>query len=347
SLIEGLLGWYQEQTKIQFECFDLRMNVAYRTYLYGRWGRKKVEHDPRGYRFVDLGNSSRFTDIDPRKLRIAIANYKNMYKHHSNGKHEYLFPQSFLDSDCVISIPKLKTHRRTAVTLALKNFMGIPALKDSLPHFIVGSPREGGDQYVNPSLRKSIVTRLHDIKESNPFVPVKFVCAIAKNLLWNSHKIIPFKDDIYEGMWYGNDTLWRTLSDLNRAVIYADREGKLRDTPQRNVFFLLDGVVGGEKNGPLLPDPVYAGVMLGGYNPVTIDAVGASLMGHDIEKIPLIKKTFEKNNERDPLFKGEPEDIRIFIADGELDLEEFRRMKKLDFEPHPGWKGHVELAPTG
>lgn len=344
SLIRDLLDWYRDKTKVEFECFDLRMNVAYRTYLYGRWGREKVEQDPRGYQFVDLGSSSRFTDIDPGKLRIAIASYKNMYKHHSGGKHEYLFPQSFLDSDCVISIPKLKTHRRTAVTLALKNFMGIPALKDSLPHFILGSPSEGGDQYINPSLRKSMVTRLHDIKESTPYIPVKFICAIIKNLLWNSHKIIPFKDDIYEGMWYGNDTLWRTLSDLNRAVMYADRNGKLCDKPQRNVFFLIDGIIGGEKNGPLLPDPVYSGVMLAGYNPVTIDAVGATLMGHDIEKIPLIKKTFEKDNDRNPIFKGLPEDIEIIDNGRSLTLEDLKKMKNLHFEPHPGWKGHVELG---
>lgn len=148
SQIEQLLQWYADQTQVQFEWFDLRMNKAYRTWLYGRWGRTKVEQDPRGYHFVDLGERSCFNGIDPKRLRIAVSSYKNMYKHHSNGKHEYLFPGSFLQSDVVISIPKLKTHRRTAVTLALKNFMGIPSWKDSLPHFITGSVQEGGDQYI-------------------------------------------------------------------------------------------------------------------------------------------------------------------------------------------------------
>jgi len=97
-------------------------------------GAAKVEQDPRGYRFIDLKDKSAFEGIDPKRLRIAIASYKNMRKHHAPGKHQYLFPKSFLESDVVISIPKLKTHRRTAVTIALKNFMGLPALKDSLPH---------------------------------------------------------------------------------------------------------------------------------------------------------------------------------------------------------------------
>ena len=343
SDIDPLLGWYRAQTSIPVECFDLRLNRAVRTYLYGRWGREKIEHDPRGYRFVDLGDLSYFKDIDPKRLRIAIASYKNMYKHHSNGKHEYLFPQSFLDSDVVISIPKLKTHRRTAVTLALKNFMGLPALKDSLPHFITGSVAEGGDQYINASIRKKMVTRLHDIKEANPFIPVKFVCAVVKKFLWESRRVIPFKDEIFEAMWYGNDTLWRTLLDLNRAAIYADKEGKICDTPQRNYFGLIDGIIGGEGDGPLVPDPVPAGVFIAGYNPVALDAVGATMMGFDINKIPLITKGFEDAKSKSPLYAGTKEDIRVIDGENVLDLSDLIKRRYLTFEPHPNWKGHVEL----
>ena len=107
-----------------FQFYDERIPEGiYSGATFDKW-RKKVEQDPRGYRFVDLGDKSCFNDIDPKRLRIAIASYKNMYKHHSGGKHEYLFPQSVLDSDVIINIPKLKTHRRTAVTLAIKNLMG-------------------------------------------------------------------------------------------------------------------------------------------------------------------------------------------------------------------------------
>lgn len=343
SRIEQLLQWYTEQTPVEFEWFDLRMNKAYRTWLYGRWGRTKVEQDRRGYYFVDLGERSCFNGIDPKRLRIAVASYKNMYKHHSNGKHEYLFPGSFLQSDVVISIPKLKTHRRTAVTLALKNFMGIPSWKDTLPHFITGSSKEGGDQYIYPSVRKRICTFLHDVKESNPYIPVKFVCAVIKKFVWNSCKVIPFKDDISEAMWYGNDTLWRTLIDLNRAVIYADKSGNMCDTPQRKVFFLLDGIIAGEKSGPLVPDPVYPGVLLGSFNAVTIDAVGATLMGFDIDKIPLISKAFENGKVKSRLFNGNRNDIKIIDGDEIFNLVEFQKKRNLKFEPHPGWKGHVEL----
>lgn len=113
-----------------------------RTWLLGRWGREKVEHDRAGYRLVDLGETSRFRDVDPRKLRIGVADPREMYRHHSQGHHEYLLPQSVLDSDAIISIPKLKTHRRAGVTLTLKGFFGLVAAKESLPHYTVGLPRK-------------------------------------------------------------------------------------------------------------------------------------------------------------------------------------------------------------
>ncbi|MGV7223011.1 MAG: DUF362 domain-containing protein [Nitrospinales bacterium] len=341
--ISDLLDWYRNQTSIPIECFDLRIVRGTRTWLWGKWGRKKVEQDPLGYTFVDLGDLSCFKDIDPKRLRIAIASHKNMYKHHSNGKHEYLIPNSFLQSDVVINIPKFKTHRRTAITLALKSYMGIPALKDSLPHFITGSVEEGGDQYINPSLRKKIVTTLHDNIQSNPFTAIKFVLAVIKKILWNTHWIVPFKDDVYEAMWYGNDTLWRTLVDLNRIVFYADKEGKIRDTTQRDHFFLIDGIIGGEKNGPVSPDPVPLGLLMAGFNSPAMDAVGATLMGFDIEKIPLIKKALETNNQASPLFSGNPADIKVLDNGKEYTISELGRHRNLNFEPHPGWKGHVEI----
>jgi uncharacterized protein (DUF362 family) len=344
SHIQGLLEWYGNQTTIPIECIDLRINRGVRTYLYGKWGRVPVDQDPRGYRFVDLGDLSCFKDVDPKRLRIAIADHKIMSKHHSNGNHEYLFPKSFLDSDVIISIPKLKTHRRTSVTLVLKNFMGIPSLKDSLPHLITGSVSEGGDQYIYPSFRKRICTILHDQIQSNPFIPFKFACAVTKRIIWESNRILPFKDDIYEGMWYGNDTLWRTLLDLNRAAFYADKDGNICETLQRDFFCVIDGVIAGEKNGPLYPDPISAGVLLAGFNPVAVDATGASVMGFDIEKIPMIKKGLEANKERNPIFFGAKDDIKLLDGEDILSLQEVAKQKNLGFEAHPTWKGHVEIT---
>jgi uncharacterized protein (DUF362 family) len=342
SRIDQLLAWYRKQTPIPIECFDLRTVRGVRTWLYGKWGRKKVAQDPRGYQVVDLGDESFFKGVDPKRLRIAIASYKKMYEHHSGGRHEYVFPKSVLESDAVINIPKLKTHRRTAVTLSLKNFMGLPASKACLPHFQTGSVEEGGDQYIHPSWRKRVCLVLHDQIQTRSLVPVKFLFAVIKKLIWDTHKIVPFKDNVYEAMWYGNDTLWRTLLDINRIVFYADKQGKLRDTPQRQNFCLIDGIVAGDGNGPLSPNPRTPGVLLAGYNPAAVDAVAASIMGFDIDKIPLVRRALDENTQRRPIFRGSREEIEVIDGDRTLSLADVQRETNLGFEAHPQWKGHVE-----
>ncbi|MFC1734855.1 DUF362 domain-containing protein [Candidatus Hydrogenedentota bacterium] len=340
--IDKVVEWHRAHSPIPIEHFDLRLSRSKRTWLYGKWGRKKIEHDPRGYQLVDLGNKSYFKDIDATKLRINCAPHQNMYKHHSNGRHEYLFPKSFLESDVIINLPKLKTHRRTGVTLALKNLMGLPAMKDSLPHWQNGCPEEGGDQYLHPSPRKRTCTKLDDIIQSNPHIPVKFVCAVVKKILWNSHRIIPFKDDYYEAMWYGNDTLWRTLLDLNRTAFYADKNGVIQDTPQRGHFCLLDGILAGERDGPVSVDVVQAGVLIAGLNPVAVDCVGTSLMGFDIDKVPLVSKGIDDCEHTFPVFFGKREDIQVIDGPDVLSLSQFAERRNLRFEPHPNWKNHIE-----
>lgn len=344
SGIADLLAWYRQQTTIPIECYDLRLERTVRTYLYGRWGRKKVEQDPRGYRVVDLGDESYFRDVDPSRLRIAVASYKNMYKYHSEGRHQYVFPRSFLESDVVINIPKLKTHRRTAVTLALKNYMGIPACKDSLPHFTTGAPCTGGDQYIHPSRRKEICLWLHDRIQSSPYVPMKFTWAVLKKLIWNSSKIVPFRDEVYEAMWPGNDTLWRTLLDLNRIVMYADREGKLQDTLQRRQLHLIDGIIGGAGDGPLSPDPVDSRVLLAGLNAACLDAVAATLMGFDFEKAPLIARGLADAAHKRPVCTIGRDEIQINAGAETLTLETLKERHNLHFAPHPNWAGHIEIA---
>ncbi|MGA2204234.1 MAG: DUF362 domain-containing protein [Terriglobales bacterium] len=343
SQIDQLVAWYREQTPVPIELFDLRIYRAVPSWMGGERARAKVEEDPRGYTFINLGQHSHFEGIDPKLLRINIASHKDMLAHHGPAKHEYLFPNSVLQSDAVISIPKFKTHRRTAVTMALKNHMGLPALKDTLPHFMLGSPKEGGDQYPNPSARKRFHTWLRDRVEESPFIAVKAFYSGIDRLVWHSRYLRPFQDNVNEGMWYGNDTLWRTLLDVNRTLFYSDKEGKIRDTIQKRYFCLMDGIVGGEGDGPISCDPVTPGVLLAGFNPVAFDAVGASLMGFDIDRIPLVKRGLEQPSAK-PLFRGGRGTIRVIDGDETLTLQEFQTRRNLKLAPHPNWAGHLERA---
>jgi hypothetical protein len=342
SQIDKLLEWYKGRTDIPIECFDFRIYRRVRTWLYGEWGRKKVQADPRGYKTVDLGPYSNFRDVDPRILRINVASHKEMYRAHSEGRHEYVFPNSVLEADAIISIPKMKTHRRTAVTLGIKNFMGLPAWKDTLPHFRIGCPEEGGDQYPNRSWRKRIHTRVRDWAETTEWTPAKFLWTSTDKAIWATRWIYPFKDNVNQAMWYGNDTLWRTLLDINRAVFYSDKSGKLCDTIQKKYFCLIDGIVGGEKDGPISCEPVYPGVLAAGFNPVAFDVVVASLMGFDIDRIPIVKRGVATMNEPKPLFWGGIESVQVSVGNERMGLAEFNARHNLKYAAHPNWVGHVE-----
>ena len=159
--------------------------------------------------------------------------------------------------------------------------------------------------------------------------------------------IIPFKDDVFEAMWPGNDTVWRTLFDLNKIIFYADKNGTLRDTQQRAYFCLVDGIVGGAKDGPIANEPVYSGVLIGGHNPVMVDAVGATIMGFDIKKIPLVQNALDDRTSVFPAFEGGANSIRVVDGDTIKTLQELADTRNLHFEPHPNWKGFIELDTNG
>ncbi len=115
------------------------------------------------------------------------------------------------------------------------------------------------------------------------------------------------------------------------------------DTQKRGFFCIIDGIIGGEKDGPLAPDPVGAGILVAGHNPLAVDAVATTLMGFEIEKIPVIKKALKHKDYINPVFSGTKEDIKVIDRGKIFNLYELKRNYNLKFEPHPNWKGHVEL----
>ena len=56
------------------------------------------------------------------------------------------------------------------------------------------------------------------------------------------------------GAWYGNDTAWRMTLDLNNIIHYSDKNGIIKKDQQiRKNLVLVDGIIGGEGEGPLSP----------------------------------------------------------------------------------------------
>ena len=89
-----------------------------RSFNLGLLIRTRLPGDPRGYRVVDLAEQSRFAAPGApagRDLRFHRSHYQTPVAHHTGGRHEYSAPGTVLDANVVINLPKLKTHKKTAV----------------------------------------------------------------------------------------------------------------------------------------------------------------------------------------------------------------------------------------
>jgi uncharacterized protein (DUF362 family) len=290
--------------KLDAEILDLRRE-AWRTANGVIVERRKLPEDPRGYVRVDLGDKS---CLAGKTGKFYGADYDTAFtaQHHSNGKHEYLLSRSAMDADVFINLPKLKTHKKVGVTLSLKNLVGINGDKNYLPHFCIGTPDEGGDEFPDSSVRNKVQSKLAGALKGGPWwTPT--VRRVGSKIFGDSGKVVR------SGNWYGNDTTWRMVLDLNLAFF---------ERPRRYVS-IVDGIIAGEGNGPMEADPKPCGVLLAGEHPVAVDFVAAKLMGFDWRKIPMIR-----------------EGMRVFelsAGDIEADVGECFR-----FKPHFGWKGHIE-----
>jgi uncharacterized protein (DUF362 family) len=252
-----------------------------RSFNLGLLVRERLPGDPRGYAVVDVGERSRFEDagapVGP--LCFHRSHRATPAGHHRRGHHEYGLPRSVLEADVVISVPKLKTHKKTGVTLALKSVIGLSHEKYWLPHFTAGHPGVGGDEYDRPQgLGERIENRLSRLP------------------LPGGHSLVaraprsPAPPKVIDGSWEGNDTLWRTILDLNRALLFADRDGRVRDVPQRRTLAIVDGIVAGEGEGPLGATPVRAGLLVAGRDPALVDAVATRVIGFDPARIALVRE---------------------------------------------------------
>lgn len=304
---------------------------------------KKLTGDPSGYAPVDLGKHSLLVPLnnDSDKFQVTSYDCAEMRDHHNTKKHEYLIPKAVLNADVIINLPKLKTHRKVAITAALKNLVGINGFKDWLPHHRSGSISEGGDEYKNRSFLKRLQSHLFErtnIVPDSSLNPLRLATARVAGKV--SRRFSP--DTYSEGSWYGNDTLWRTVLDLNRLLIYANSEGFITDTPQRNVITFVDAMIAGEGEGPMEPDSRTCGLLVGGRNPVAVDAVLATMIGFDYKNIPMIANGFEINDL--PLTTFKISDIALVTNDTRFEeLMVGKPFNVFCFTPPAGWMNHVEL----
>jgi uncharacterized protein (DUF362 family) len=298
--------------------------------------------DIKGYYRVNLGMKSCLAPVSSHynKYRVTFYDPREMKEHHNSHTNEYIIPRSILEADVIINLPKLKTHRKVGITAALKNLVGINGHKDWLPHHRVGPVVEGGDEYKDRNIFKVLQTDLDEKIHRNHQSILNSARLIGIRAVNKLSRILG-TDKYYEGSWYGNDTLWRTVLDLNRLLIYADKGGKMTLERQRRCFTIVDAIIAGEGEGPMEPDSRKLGMVVGGKNPLAVDAVLATLIGFDYRKIPIIKNGFSLDQW--PLVKFKHSDITVRSNnDLQTVLKVGEPFHEYDFKPAAGWVGYIE-----
>jgi uncharacterized protein (DUF362 family) len=314
-------------------------------------------------RFVlfDLGRESLLEPISANQnpFRVAWYDPRLMARTHHAGVHQYLVAKEVVEADIIINLPKLKTHKKAGVTCALKNLIGINGNKEYLPHHRLGGSKRGGDCYPGNGALKRALEYLSDRQN--------LTSSYAAGMLWRllfaaaAHTSRAQGDRTgIDGSWSGNDTIWRTCLDLNRILLYGRSDGTrsdgnrsngimvngvMTDEIQRRVIHVADAVVAGQANGPLAPQPLNLGLLLGSNNAAAIDWVGAHLLAYDPEKIALVRHAFDQF--RWPIADFRSSEVSVT---GDLGEGSPRRLLETVRQPviHPaGWRDAAADLPPG
>jgi uncharacterized protein (DUF362 family) len=353
--LDAIAEFYENKFKFKIEYYDLRnfelINNREKAYYENR---RQLSGDPDGNVIINLGKDSAFYGLPHDNYYGADLNRDETISHHHDDVHEYSVSGTILSADTVISVPKLKVHKKVGVTLNIKGLVGINTNKNYLVHYRIGRPSEGGDQLPDgrPAYDNFLIKAqrfLYDRTLAKMSRTGDYIYRTA--LFCYNHFIKPFRKvsestvEVDSGNWHGNDSAWRMAADLARIFYFADSGGKVHDSVQRRVFSLIDGIVAGENRGPLLPDPKNCGLLIAGDNFLAVDLVASRIMGFDKDKI----RTFDIINDQSINFGlRNIDDIEIISPDGNWNGKQFFRKDtdipgSVNFVPHPGWIGQIEL----
>lgn len=249
--------------------------------------RKRLPGDPRGEADVDLGDASAFTGSGHRPERLRGSDYDPSVTRssHCDGRHSYSLCRTFLEADLLVVVPKVKTHKKVGLSLAMKNLVGLVGEKNGLPHHTAGFPGRGGDEYPRPSAR--VVVRQWAIERARPLLARGRFTRSFRALRRLENATLP-EVVARSGNWWGNDTAWRMALDLVTAL---RRERRDRGLP---TLFVYDGLVVGEGDGPLSPEPLPWGLLAGCSDPVAGDLAVTRELGLDPARFPILTEALER-----------------------------------------------------
>jgi uncharacterized protein (DUF362 family) len=295
--------WYRSRFGLECRVLDLRHHHMPDLRYYGfKAGRVALPGDPQGFTELDLGGQSLFRGIPFFLFRGTYNDRFETFRFHAFRKHRYVFSNSILNADVFISIPKLKAHAKVGLTLNVKGLIGTIANKNCLVHWRIGFPKFGGDEYPNPERKRDYCKLLFQHLLSD-FVPERVYFRLRnyfneRPLGRHYNHWIAIESQrkrMLRGSAETNDTTWRMTVDVYNAFVRDDtgyRKGRRRPFKALSV---VDGVVGGDTDGPHFPHPVESRTILTGDDLLATDVVAARLADYDLRAIRYLQHLFDHN----------------------------------------------------
>jgi uncharacterized protein (DUF362 family) len=341
---------------------DLRRNYAEYDSPSGGLIKQIVEldGDPRGYVDVEMNGLSAFHEekgLD--SLYGSDFDREGIISCHHKQRHAYNISRSVLEADVIINVPKIKTHKKAGMTCALKNIIGVIGNKNCLPHFRVGFDSNlGQDEMPRPSgnalgmaakrMKHFLLWQINDNLLSRRGVTSYWA---AKILLSSDRAIdivtgnkINVREGASWGNWYGNNTIGCTTRDLNLILNFADKDGVISPGKKRKIVNIVDGIVGGEGEGPLSPMPKKLDLLVLTTNSFANDWIIARMMGFDPQKIPTLRK-IEQMDKSSLVIGVDPREIVVCSNDERYRgaMDEANKDPLLQMVPCASWAGHIEI----
>lgn len=332
--------FYKDIVGAEVGPFDLRL-------LKSRWTNYGAQIDVKRESLenavqIDLGSSSRLDELYVNKhdVQVRVSDYSPIetMSYHGKGKHIYLINKRILDADVIISIPKLKTHQKVGITCALKGTVGTIGRKECLAHHRFGSPEIRGDEYPRKGYFRDLSSYMSEKACYLGTDVSSNIYRVTSKFLSRAMRLGP--KGITYGAWHGNDTAWRMTLDIARIVRYGRLDGTMSDVPIREHISLVDGIVAGEGEGPMVPIPRRLGVVIFSPDICAVDTACASIMGFDPKKIKLVSNSFQCGPY--PLTKIKIEDINYYLNGKMVDRMEIKNNFPPHFKPPKGWVGMIE-----
>jgi uncharacterized protein (DUF362 family) len=279
------------------------------------------------YVIFDVGKDSALESITHHDTKFRVTNYDpaRMKEAHGKGIHKYCITKDFFEHDIILTLPKIKTHQKAGITGALKILVGINGDKDFLPHHRKGGDQMGGDCYPGRNPLKYMTESFLDVLNKFRGKPLYKTLRIGAFAFWKF--ILQTPTNYLGAAWHGNDTCWRMVSDLNTIARFGSKDGKIQPQQQREIYALSDGIIGGQGNGPLNPEPLNLGVLIFSNDSPLNDLVISRLMKLDPKKIPIIKE----------LEPGRISKCIYTLNNNRIKIDELVNIS-IDTKPSPGWE---------